>query len=342
MVYGKLMGPCLMLALVGCVTTGNQGPDRPFAGASDPFSQAVPYDELSKRHPGDRQEDVWFLNGDHRPLPESVITVLQPLDEEALPDDSIPSSKAVVTARDTALQEPVASTFVGAAAVHPFVEGAVYKIHTAPGSSTTIALQAGETINEIAAGETSRWSVTQSYSGSGELARPILFIKPLQPNLSNNMTIATDRRLYHLDLQSHPEGRYQTEISWRYPDDDWKVLTSAPSPIEASAAAAPAKPGTSVDLGQLDFSYAITSMSRRKPDWFPVRAFHDGAKTYIQFPPNITTRPPLFVIKGRESEIVNFRLQGDTYVVDRVLDIAELRIGEDDQTVVRVTRQIER
>jgi len=344
MVRSKMVMPCLTaMLLAGCITDGAHKPDKPFATGMDSFTPATPAGAAGATHADDAKgSDVWFLNGDHRSppaLPESTVTVRRALGDRAVPDDSIQSSEAVIAARAAALQEPVASSFVGAAAVHPYVESAVYKVHTAPGALTTISLQPGEEILELAAGDTARWLIQEASSGSDDISRPLIFIKPLQPKLRNNLTIATSRRIYHLDLESHPQGQYQTEIAWRYPGDAWRGGARSFATAEAGPAAETADRQTQVHLSELDFGYKITSRSDDTPDWKPVRAFHDGAKTYIQFPPNITAKPPLFVIKGKQSEIVNYRLQGDTYVVDRVLDVAELRIGDDDQTVVRVTRR---
>ena len=343
MLRPKMAITCLtVMLLAGCITDGAHKPDKPIATSADPFTLAVPVGVAGATHADDAKgRDVWFLNGDHRPppaLPESAVTVRRALDESTLPNDSIPSSEAVIAARAAALQEPAASSFVGAAAVHPYVEGAVYKLHTAPGALTTISLQPGEEIQELAAGDTARWLIQEASSGSDDITRPLIFVKPLQPELRSNLTIATSRRVYQLDLESHPQGQYQTEIAWRYPGDSWRGGSRSLATAEAGPAAETADRPTQVHLGELDFGYKITSRSGYTPDWMPVRAFHDGAKTYIQFPPNITTKPPLFVIKGKQSEIVNYRLQGDTYVVDWVLDVAELRIGDDDQAVVRVTR----
>lgn len=345
MLKSAVIAPCVAAGLlVGCVHNNPPWPSGPVASGSDLFEAAQPINPDGTPYPTSRvrKADAWFLNGDHRPpakLPQDAVTLYRPLDDRALPDDTIPSSQAVIDAREAALQEPVASSFVGAAAVHPYVEGTVYKVHTAPGAHTTIALEPGEQILELAAGDTSRWYIQEASSGTGADARPLLFVKPLQPKLTNNLTVATSKRVYHLDLESHAKGQYQTEITWRYADA--APTTSSISPHQGQVAAA-ATDGqaeqTNVAVGNLDFGYQIDSRSGYDPDWMPLRAFHDGAKTYIEFPANVTTKPPLFVIKGNESEIVNYRLQGDTYVVDRVLDVAELRLGDDDQTVVRVTR----
>ena len=79
------------------------------------------------------------------------------------------------------------------------------------------------------------------------------------------------------------------------------------------------------------------------PNWRPTRVFDDGAKTYIQFPKDLSVSeaPPLFVTerKGKTANLVNYRVKGDYYVVDRLFDAAELRLGEKDQMIVRIERQ---
>jgi type IV secretion system protein VirB9 len=93
-----------------------------------------------------------------------------------------------------------------------------------------------------------------------------------------------------------------------------------------------------IDLTALHFNYAI---SGDNPDWRPLRAFDDGRQTYIEFPAALGEgeAPPLFLVgpKG-EAQLVNFRQHGHFYVVDRLFDAAELRLGLKHQDVVRVTR----
>ncbi len=61
----------------------------------------------------------------------------------------------------------------------------------------------------------------------------------------------------------------------------------------------------------------------------------------MEFPPDLgtTEAPPLFLVgeKG-QAELVNYRVKGVYYVVDRLLDVAELRLGDKTQTIVRITR----
>ena len=95
---------------------------------------------------------------------------------------------------------------------------------------------------------------------------------------------------------------------------------------------------TSLDVTQLHFGYVI---SGDQPAWRPLRAFDDGRQTFIEFPADIATgeAPPLFLVDGKgAAQLVNYRVKGRFYVVDRLFDAAELRLGLKHQAVVRISR----
>ena len=75
------------------------------------------------------------------------------------------------------------------------------------------------------------------------------------------------------------------------------------------------------------------------PRWTPEHVFDDGRKVFVKFPANVATMeiPPLFVVgpKG-EAELVNYRFENGYYVVDRLFQVAELRLGSKDQAVVQL------
>jgi type IV secretion system protein VirB9 len=122
-------------------------------------------------------------------------------------------------------------------------------------------------------------------------------------------------------------------LSWTYPQDALIALKKAE---QAAVAAAPVAAGLDVD--QLHFNYAV---SGDHPAWRPLRAFDDGRQTFIEFPPSLAVgeAPPLFVVGAkREAQLVNYRLRGRYYVVDRIFEAAELRLGTKHQAVVRITR----
>ena len=48
--------------------------------------------------------------------------------------------------------------------------------------------------------------------------------------------------------------------------------------------------------------------------------------------------PPLFIIENGEAVLVNYRVAGGRYVIDRLFDIAELRLGAERPVIVRISR----
>lgn len=237
----------------------------------------------------------------------------------------------VAAANRDALIEPSAAAYVGAKQVYPWSEGAIYRLYAAPERISDIALQLGETLVAVAAGDTARWTVGDTTSGSGEAKRTHILIKPYSSGLRTNLVITTDRRVYHLQLESRA-GASMAAIAWTYPED---LLAIARARREAEVATPVA---AALHLEALRFNYAI---SGDRPSWRPLRAFDDGKQTFIEFPASIGQgeAPPLFLVgpKG-EAELVNYRMRGRFYVVDRLFDAAELRLGTKQQQVVRISR----
>src|SRR4051812_2647248 len=60
--------------------------------------------------------------------------------------------------------EPSSEGYLGAVQVYPFAEGSIYQLYAAPGQVTDIALQPGEGITSVAAGDTVRWTVGDTTS----------------------------------------------------------------------------------------------------------------------------------------------------------------------------------
>lgn len=218
----------------------------------------------------------------------------------------------------------------GAGAVHPWREGSVYRLETAPGRVSDIVLQPGETLISVAAGDTARWVVGDTSSGAGPTRRTHILVKPASLGLSTNLVIATDRRVYRLDLATG--GRAATSIAWTYPRDELLALE------RRRAALAAAAPVAGLAIDRLNFNYAIEG---DRVSWRPIRAFDDGARVFIEFPPDMPggEAPPLFVIgSSGKAELVNYRIRGHYYVVDRLFAAAELRLGTKHQKVVKIVR----
>jgi P-type conjugative transfer protein TrbG len=238
----------------------------------------------------------------------------------------------VRAANRAATLEPAANAYINAVQVYPFNDGAVFHVFTAPGQVTDIALQPGETLGAVASGDTVRWIIGDTTSGSGSDKRTHVLVKPFTAGLSTNVVITTDRHVYHLSLSSS-DRTAMVALSWTYPQDQLIALKAA---TEQSRAAEPVASGLSVE--QLHFDYTI---SGDQPAWRPLRAFDDGRQTFIEFPASLATgeAPPLFLVDAKgTASLVNYRLQGRFYVVDRLFDAAELRLGLKRQDIVRINR----
>ena len=186
-------------------------------------------------------------------------------------------------------------------------------------------MQEGEQLvgpGPVAAGDTVRWIIGDTISGSGPTARVHILVKPTRPDIGTNLVINTDRRTYHIELRA-TASTYMASVSWTYPQDQLIVLRGANA---AAAASAPVAAG--IDLAALNFRYRIEG--DRVP-WKPVRAFDDSAQVFIEFPAGISQgeMPPLFVTGAAgDAELVNYRVQGRYMVVDRLFAAAELRLGD--------------
>lgn len=246
--------------------------------------------------------------------------------------DAAPTAR-VQSANRAALREPTGAGYLGAVQVYPYSEGTLYRLYAAPERVTDIALQPGETVTSVAAGDTVRWIVGDTTSGSGASRRTHILVKPSSAGLATNLVIATDRRVYHLQLES-TGATAMAALSWSYPQDALIALQGAGAGADS---APPLAGGLAVE--NLRFGYRI---SGDDPPWRPLRAFDDGRQTFIEFPANIAqgAAPPLFVLDDEgEAALVNYRMAGRYYVVDRIFARAELRLGAGRQTVVRISRE---
>ncbi|KKC27192.1 P-type conjugative transfer protein TrbG [Sphingomonas sp. SRS2] len=240
--------------------------------------------------------------------------------------------RTVQAATRSATVQPVASGFVSGAQVYPYNEGTIFQAYAAPGLVTDIMLQPGESLIAVASGDTARWVIGDTSSGSGDGKQTHVLVKPFSAGLSTNLVITTDRRAYHVRLVSTVTTALSS-MRWTYPQDELLALRRK---AEAVQTAAPVATGLAIE--QLHFNYLITG---DKPAWRPLRAFDDGAKTYVEFPSSLANgdAPPLFIVAADgKAELVNYRQRDRYYVVDRIFDAAELRLGLKKQQVVRIDR----
>jgi type IV secretion system protein TrbG len=203
-------------------------------------------------------------------------------------------------------------------------------VYVSPEKITDISLEAGEELVSVSAGDTVRWIIGDTTSGAGPTQRVHVLVKPTRPDLRTNLLINTNRRTYHLELSSTAET-WLASVSWIYPLDQLSLLKKANARALASSPVA-----EGIALERLNFGYAI---SGDNPTWRPIRAFDDGQRVYLEFPSDIAQGelPPLFIVGDRkQAELVNYRVHAAYYIVDRLFEVAELRLGGRSEVKVRI------
>lgn len=244
--------------------------------------------------------------------------------------------QAIAAANATARAPSREDAFVGGVQVFTWSPGRVFEIWTAPLRVTTLTLAPGETLVAKAAGDTVRWQIGEAVSGEGAGQRTHVLLKPLERGLETNLVLTTNRRVYLIDLKSGATDAFNAAVAW---DTDAILAGGAP---ETGMASVPARGGEPVVMpeGELDARYRIDPQGRR-PRWTPTSVFNDSRRTFITFDADLQVdeAPVLFVIApDGEAQMVNYRQVGGLYVVDRVFDWAELRLGDRRPQVVRIRR----
>lgn len=184
----------------------------------------------------------------------------------------------------------------------------------------TIQFADDESIENVAVGDSAAWQITPNKRAN------LLFVKPLEPAASTNMTVVTNKRTYLFDLVASPRARPLYILTFKYPDEpeNEAVLAAgeAVSPVEMAAAS---DPYAVVDPASLNWAWSPAGSS----SLFPVRTFDDGDATFLEWA--VDTPVPAILVKDFEGTEgpVNFTVRGNTVVVDGVPREIVLRSGNE-------------
>jgi type IV secretion system protein VirB9 len=192
-----------------------------------------------------------------------------------------------------------------------------------------IELQAGEQVNNLNVGDP-RFTVEPAISdvGAGEVQH--LIVKPLDVGLETSLVVTTNRRTYHIRLRSH-RTEFMPRVNFIYTEDavaKWETIRARAVKEKQERTL----PKTGEYLGDLNFNYKITGNAA----WKPLRVYNDGSKTILQMPSAMAQAeaPTLLVVRkggtlftDEETVMVNYRVQGDRYIVDTIFDQAILIVG---------------
>lgn len=237
---------------------------------------------------------------------------------------------AVNAANQQALRRPRSNSYINSIMNFTYMPGALYQIYCAPLSVTDLQFQLEEKIISVAAGDTFRWEVSKTFSGSENNQVEHLLIKPTESNLTNSLVVTTSLRTYHLLLHS-TYHTYMAVVTWHYPNSrnlvkKYRSITTAQNYLS-----------NGLRLANLDFNYKLSLISGcQQPDWSPITVFNDGQKTYIQFPKNMQEAPTLFVGDKNNFKAANYRVKGNYYIIDRVVQQMQLCLGLQRSQIIQI------
>ncbi len=181
-----------------------------------------------------------------------------------------------------------------------------------------------EVIENVAIGDSATWQVTPNKRAN------ILFVKPLEPRASTNLTVVTSKRTYLFDLVASPGAKPLYLMRFAYPDepeDEAVQMAAAPNAVERQAAR---DPYAVVDPADLNFAWNASG----DPELLPENTYDDGTATFLTWPSGKDV-PAILVTNSEGTEgPVNFTVRGDTIVVDGVPRSIVLRSGEDSATLI--------
>lgn len=250
---------------------------------------------------------------------------------DSQPTPPVDSADAVTSATREYQTSGVARTVVqGNFVSYPFGHGQPTLTCTVL-RACVIELQSGEIVLSRIAGDTERWEIMPAVAGT-DGKTVLIVVKPRDCDITTNVVLATDRRLYDLTLDSppckahstNPQQPYARHVRFYYPDE---TVASWSKP------AAPAPLRIAPDVVALNFSYAVKK--DKKFPWVPAQVFDDGARVYIKLPDEAkhAEAPVLFVLDADGGKtLLNYSVvDGDTYVTDRLFDRAALVTGVDGQ-----------
>jgi len=222
----------------------------------------------------------------------------------------------------------------------------------APLRVCAIELESGEHLqSQPQIGDSRRWEITSVLSGSGLDETPILIVKPIEAGLETDLIVPTDKRTYVVRLVSDPT-RFVSRLAFQYPDEDrakWAAFTARQDEAKRNAEAvaegrrerdkqAGVLPMADNTVDRLYLDYKLSGDEHLRPD----HVFDDGQHTYLIYPNDGRFRelPTLLLVVNGKTELVNFRVDGTRYIVDRLFDKAILVVGVGKkQTRVTITRE---
>ena len=213
-----------------------------------------------------------------------------------------------------AIREPRSTFMDSRIRVMVYNPNDVFKYTGYYGYQGSIEFEEGETIDTISMGDTVSWQIVPSGKR--------MFLKPISPDATTNMTIITNKRLYFFELHAKDAISINDPglvfmVKFLYPDTSNAMINIASKTIP-----------TGPDLSKperYNFNYTLSGAE----DTAPIKVFDDGQFTYLEFKDKNAPIPAIFEVdkKGNEA-IVNYQVSGTYIVLEIVAPQLTLRYGD--------------
>ncbi len=215
---------------------------------------------------------------------------------------------------------------------YQYDENLVYEIYAQPYHLTDIILEAGEAViaTPLLSEDEAVWELTAGVAKDTLTGLDVqhLFIKPAYSKLDSSLIIITDRRVYHLRIKSYSDT-HMAMVKFTYPTirNQWvkSSANSQPTTLESSFVRTTNPENISVD-------YKIKYSIFKTPEFLPKMVYDDGQITYILVDESVLQKklPLLF---NERNEIVNYTVQGNLFVIPRLINKMTLRLGNESVTI---------
>lgn len=223
----------------------------------------------------------------------------------------------------------------------------VPRIVCRPLRMTDIELEPGERVTGLNIADSSRWSITSSTSGTLDMLTTHIIVKPHLPKIATNLLIHTDRRTYAIELVSVEDGQYMPFIGFLYPaapskigaetEEAWEKLMKEYRRSDEYSEETKEYGFNAADPKNINLGYTVKITRGKNVPWKPNNVYDVNGKTYIVMNPNMkfSEAPVLFEKKDKAEKLMNYRVHGDIYIVDRLFDTAIMTAGKDRIAITR-------
>ena len=188
-----------------------------------------------------------------------------------------------------------------------------------------IELEPGEELYSMGAGDHVRWHIDHGTTGpSGNTI--YLTIVPTDFNLTTNLVISTNKRMYHLTLDSPPKREgvnnlnpleaYTRHIRFYYPKQMHVVQSAEPQPDPPFT--------QTVDANLDDLDYGYSWRTENGFPWEPLAVFDDGKRVFLRVPPEATGGAVLLLGQKTDARAGNYLVRDDFFIIERMFDEARI------------------